>query len=79
MNSSWKARIILAIGVGVIIFGDLLGYGNDSDSSSESSNNSNRHTEQTQAMIDQRAAAIKEGSRSGKVEGFLFVFLCNVK
>jgi len=28
MNSTWKIRIVLVLGVAVIIFGDFLGYGN---------------------------------------------------
>lgn len=68
MNSSWKARIILAIGVAVIIFGDFLGYGNSSNSASSNNNDSDRNSEQKRSIIDQRTAAIKEGSTSGKVE-----------
>lgn len=66
MNSSWKARIILAIGVGVIIFGDFLGYGNSSTGTP--SNNSERHAEQKRQTYIDQAAAIKEGSTNGKVD-----------
>lgn len=83
MNSSWKARIILAIGIAVIVFGDYFGYGNNNTSTLGNNNNSNRHTEQTQNIIEQRTPGIKEGSTNGKVEGslqcFFFVYFCNAE
>ncbi|XP_063708976.1 uncharacterized protein LOC134837524 [Culicoides brevitarsis] len=60
MNSSWKARLIMAIGVAVIIFGDFLGYGNSGNNAPGNSNTSNRHAEQTMDT-----AVIKEGSTNG--------------
>lgn len=75
MNSSWKARIILAIGIGVIIFGDFLGYGNGNNTASNNNNDSNQINEQKRSINDHHTA-IKEGSTSGKVEGN--IFLCYV-
>lgn len=34
MSSTWKVRIVLLLGISVIIFGDLLGYGNANTDSS---------------------------------------------
>lgn len=58
MNSTWKIRIILAIAVGVIVFGDFIGYGN--------SPHENFTSKDTAQQVKKRAI-FKLNSETGKI------------
>lgn len=59
MNSTWKIRLILAVAIGVIVFGDFLGYGTSSHDSFTSKD--------TTAQQVKKRAVFKLNSDTGKI------------
>lgn len=75
MNSSWKVRIILALGIGIIVFGDYLGYGNGSATVGQQHLQQKRSINDQNNIINDNHKNSKEGNNNynDRVEGNCFV------